>query len=274
MSESFVVACVQNCARASVAESLGESTELTRAAREQGAALICLPEFFSCLHLDDAGLEVGAYPEADHPALGHFRELARELDGAWLLLGSIAVATGEGKCRNRSIVLDPAGEVAARYDKLHLFDVDLGPGESYRESDALEPGGEAVLAETPWGPMGLSVCYDVRFAYLYRALAQAGARFLTVPAAFTRTTGQAHWHVLVRSRAIETASYVFAPGQYGRHGRAETYGHSLVVDPWGRVLADAGDGPGVVTAEVDPAQVDDARRRIPSLTHDRGFAGP
>ncbi len=273
MTDTFAVACIQSCAGADVEANVAETAKLVRAARRKGAHFVCLPEFFSCLHLSESGMEVGAAPEAHHPVLPRFRGLAKEL-GAWILLGSLAVRTDGGKQRNRSILLDASGRVVARYDKLHLFDVDLAGGERYRESDAFEPGGEAVLAATPWGPLGLSVCYDLRFAYLYRALAQAGARFLTVPAAFTKTTGKAHWHVLVRSRAIETGSYVFAPSQYGRHGTGETYGHSLVVDPWGRVLADGGEGPGFVMAEVDPAKVDEARRMIPALVHDRPFSGP
>jgi len=221
-------------------------------------------------------MHIGAHPEAEHPTLERMRELARQLDGAWLLLGSIGVVPSPGarRYRNRSILLDPAGDVVARYDKAHLFDVDLGEGQSYRESDTLEPGDEAVLARTPWGVLGMSICYDVRFAYLYRALAHGGADFLSVPAAFTKTTGEAHWHPLLRSRAIETGCYVFAPGQYGEHGRARTYGHSLVVDPWGEVLADAGEGPGFALAEVDPERVLEARRRIPALTHDRTLRGP
>ncbi len=273
MTDTFVVACIQSCAGADVEANVAETAKLVRMAQRKGAQLICLPEFFSCLHLSESGMEVGAAPEEHHPVLPRFRGLAKEL-GAWILLGSLAVRAGSGKYRNRSFLLDTSGRIVARYDKLHLFDVDLAGGERYRESDTFEPGSEAVLAPTPWGPLGLSVCYDLRFAYLYRALARAGAKFLTVPAAFTKTTGKAHWHVLVRSRAIETGSYVFAPSQYGRHGKGQTYGHSLVVDPWGQVLADGGEGPGFVMAEVDPAKVDEARRMIPALGHDRPFIGP
>lgn len=273
MSATFTVACIQNCAGRDVEANVAQSVKLVRAARRKGAELICLPEFFSCLYVSASGMEVGATPEERHPVLPRFRGLAKEL-GAWVLLGSLAVGASGAKHRNRSLLLDAAGRVAARYDKLHLFDVDLAGGERYRESDLFEAGDKAVLAQTPWGALGLSVCYDLRFAYLYRALAQAGARFLTVPAAFTRTTGRAHWHVLVRSRAIETGAYVFAPSQYGRHGSGETYGHSLIVDPWGRVLADGGEGPGFVMAEVDTAKVDEARGMIPALRHDRPFTGP
>ncbi len=176
---------------------------------------------------------------------------------------------------NRAYMLDPKGGIVARYDKIHLFDVDLKGGETYRESDTVRGGDRAVLAPTPWCLVGMSICYDLRFAYLYRALAQAGASFLTIPAAFTHTTGKAHWHILVRARAIETGCFVFAPCQSGTHAEGRrTYGHSLVVDPWGEVLADGGEEEGFVTAVIDPAKVEEARRMIPALRHDRAFKAP
>jgi predicted amidohydrolase len=273
LSNTFTVGCVQNCAGPDMDASLARSVELTRQARDLGAHLICLPEFFSCLDVARDRFEVGPYAEAEHPVLPVYRELAGEL-GAWILLGSIAVRSDEDKIRNRSILIDAAGAVVASYDKVHLFDVDLSEGECYRESNWVAPGDRAQVAPTPWGLMGLSVCYDLRFAYLYRALAQAGAIFLTIPAAFTKTTGQAHWHVLNRARAIETGSFVFAPGQSGVHGEGVTYGHSLIVDPWGRVLADGGEDEGVIIAEIDPARAEEARRMIPALKHDRPFADP
>ncbi len=270
----FKVACIQNCADDDLAENITMATELVRAAREAGADLICLPENFSLIQVNDARLLAQAHTEESHPAIPHFRDLARDL-GAWILMGSLAIKHASGKINNRSYLLDDSGRVIASYNKLHLFDVNLKAGESYRESATVEPGDRAVVAATPWGGIGLSVCYDLRFAHLYRALAQAGAWYLSIPAAFTRTTGQAHWHVLQRARAIETGSYVFAPGQCGirRSGRA-TYGHSLIVDPWGRILADGGDESGFVIAEVDSARVEEARRMIPALQHDRGFTGP
>lgn len=274
MSEPFIVACVQNSASADMNAGMAEADRLVRAAREDGASLICLPEFFTCLDVTRERMEVGAFEEATHPAFGHYREMARDLE-AWLLLGSLAIRDGDdGKIRNRSYLLGADGGVIARYDKIHLFDVDLKGGESYRESATVRAGERAVVAPTPWGPLGMTVCYDLRFAQLYRALAQAGALFLSVPAAFTKTTGEAHWHVLLRARAIEAGAYVFAPGQYGVHGHGKTYGHSLVVDPWGRVLADGGTDSGFVTAEVDPTKVAEARSMIPALSHDRPFAGP
>lgn len=270
----FKVACIQNCADDDLAENIALATKLVRAARQAGADLICLPENFSLIQVNDARLLAQAHTEKSHPAIPHFAVLAREV-GAWILMGSLAIKLPSGKINNRSYLLDDSGRVIASYNKLHLFDVNLKAGESYRESATVEPGDRAVVAATPWGGIGLSVCYDLRFAHLYRALAQAGARYLAIPAAFTRTTGQAHWHVLQRARAIETGSYVFAPGQCGirRSGRA-TYGHSLIVDPWGRILADGGDEPGFVIAEVDSARVEEARRMIPALQHDRGFTGP
>ena len=274
MTSGFKVACVQNGATADMNASLAEATALARAARAEGAALICLPEYFSCLDVIDDLLISTPFTEATHPALPRFADLAAELE-AWLLLGSLAVTVDSGKVVNRSYLLDPRGAVTARYDKIHLFDVQLGGGEAYKESATVEPGAQAVLAATPWGPLGMTVCYDLRFPQLYHALAKAGAVFLAVPAAFTKTTGQAHWHVLQRARAIETGSFVFAPCQYGDHGVGKaSFGHSLIVDPWGRILAEGGAGAGFITAEVDPAAVTEARRKIPALDHARPFAPP
>jgi predicted amidohydrolase len=213
-------------------------------------------------------------PEAEHPGVPAFQALAAELK-AWLLIGSLAVKLDAKTCANRSFLFDPQGRIAARYDKIHMFDVDLANGETYRESATFRPGEQAVTADLPWGRVGLTVCYDLRFAYLYRALAQAGASFLTVPAAFTVPTGEAHWHVLLRARAIETGCYVFAPAQCGEHAEGrKTYGHSLIVAPWGEVLADGGEEVGIIYADVDPAKVTKARNMVPALRHDRPFTGP
>ena len=264
------VACIQNCATRDMDETVADAADLSRSAARDGAQLICLAEFFSHLHLDENGLDVSPHAESEHPALAAFISLARELE-AWFLLGSIAVYDTNGKKRNRSILLDSQGNVTARYDKIHMFDVNLPNGEVYRESDIFEPGSESVVSEFADWKIGLSVCYDLRFAYLYRTLAQAGAGILTVPAAFTRTTGQAHWHVLLRSRAIETGSYAVAPCQFGDHGKAKTYGHSLIVDPWGRILADGGEQRGYIMAELDMHEVIRARQMIPALEHDRKY---
>jgi predicted amidohydrolase len=274
MTATFTAACIQNEGLADMDASVTAATELVRAARADGAELICLPEYFACYKAAEAEVVVGPHAEPVHPALSHFRALAEEL-GAWLLLGSLAITAGPGKIFNRSYLVTPEGAIAARYDKVHLFDVDLADGESYRESALIEPGAQAVLAATPWATLGLSVCYDLRFAQLYRCLAQAGAEVLTVPAAFTKTSGQAHWHVLLRARAIETGCFILAPCQCGDHGGGrETYGHSLIVDPWGRVLAEGGEEAGYISAEIDLAEVAKARAMIPALDHDRAFEGP
>jgi predicted amidohydrolase len=268
VSTPFTAACIQNCASKDREATVADAAARVREAAER-AQLVCLPEFFSCLTLENRRLFADPHPEDIHPVLASFRELAAELD-VWLLLGSLAVDTAGG-VRNRSFLLNNEGVVAARYDKVHLFDVDLKNGERYRESDSFSAGAEAVTAATPWGTLGLSICYDLRFPHLYRELAKSGADFLTIPAAFTRTTGRAHWHVLIRARAIENGSYVFAPAQCGRHGEGETFGHSLIVDPWGEVLADAGDRPGTIYAEVNAARVAEVRSMIPALRHDRPF---
>lgn len=269
MSSKFLVACIQNCAEDDVGANIEEAARHVRKAAASGATLICLPENFSCLEERDELYAARGHREDDHPALSVFPALAREL-GVYLALGSLTIRLDNGRVHNRSYVLDDAGEVRATYNKIHLFDVQLRGGEMYRESATVEPGTSCALVDLPWGRLGLSICYDVRFPHLYRLLAQQGADFLAVPAAFTATTGEAHWHVLVRARAIENGCYVFAAGQCGRRrwGR-RTFGHSLIVDPWGAVLADGGDEPGFVLAEVDPARVAEARAMIPSLRHDR-----
>lgn len=272
MPGSFVVACVQTNSARDIEPNIAATLPLVREARRAGAELILLPENVGMIEPNLRLRLEKALPEADHPALAAFRQAARDT-GAWILIGSLAVRASQGKAANSSILVDPQGKIAARYDKIHLFDVDLGPSESYRESTTVEPGARAVVAALPWGKLGMSVCYDVRFPHLYRALAQRGADFLAIPAAFTRTTGRVHWHILVQARAIENGCYVFAPAQCGDHAEGrQTYGHSLIVDPWGEVLADGGDRVGVILARVDPARVSEARRKIPSLRHDRTFA--
>ena len=271
MSQPFTAALIQNCAGPEVEANVAETAAMTREAAAQGAQLVCLPEYFSALESEGPKLVMPAFEEAAHPALPAFTELARERE-IWVLLGSLPIATAGGKINNRGYLIGPDGAIVRRYDKIHLFDVNLAGGEQYRESATIEPGCEAVIGELPWGKLGLTICYDLRFAHLYRALAQGGAEFLAVPAAFTKTTGEAHWHVLNRARAIENGAYVFAPCQGGEHkGGGKTFGHSLIIDPWGRVLADGGTEPGIVTAEVDPAEVAKARAMIPSLQHDRPY---
>ncbi|MEX0923047.1 MAG: carbon-nitrogen hydrolase family protein [Rhodovibrionaceae bacterium] len=264
MSEKFTVGLIQNCATPDTGANVAETVEMTRAAAAEGAELVITPEYFTGLDTDGATIVAPAFPEEGHPALPAFTALAREL-GIVIQLGSLAIARGDGKNFNRGYLIGRSGKIEARYDKICLFDVDLAGGESYRESNTIAGGAEAVLAETPWGPLGMTICYDLRFPQIYRSLAQAGARYLTVPAAFTKTTGEAHWHILNRARAIENSAYVFAPCQCGTHaGGAKSFGHSLVVAPWGEVLADGGEAPGVVTAEIDPAEVEKARGMIPA----------
>ena len=274
MSERFKVACIQSNAGPDILPNIREVDRLARSARSAGAEFILTSENFTCIEFGAERSLAKALPEAEHPAIPHFTALAREL-GVWFLMGSLTIKLSPSKVNNRSYLIDPEGRISARYNKLHLFDVQLKAGEVYRESATVEPGDRAVLAATPWGPLGMTVCYDLRFAYLYRALAQAGAAFLSIPSAFTKTTGQAHWHTLQRARAIETGAYVLAPAQCGQHaGGRKTYGHSLIVDPWGEILADGGEAPGYITAEIDPLKVEEARRMIPSLEHDRPFTGP
>jgi predicted amidohydrolase len=222
------------------------------------------------MEMDRSRLFPALRPEEGNPAIAHFKALAREL-GIWLHVGSMGILVGAEKVANRSLLFSPDGRLEARMDKIHMFDVQLPGGESYRESRTYRAGDAGVLAELPWGTLGLTVCYDLRFPHLYRALAKAGADFLAVPSAFTCQTGRAHWEVLLRARAIENGCFVLAAAQVGKHecGR-ETYGHSLIVSPWGEILAEAnGTGPAVVVADIKPGEVQEARQRIPSLQHDR-----
>lgn len=267
----FKAACVQPSCGQDMATNIATVGDMVRDARDQGADFIAVPENAALMEHRPDVLMAQAAPLDSHPVIEQFAALAAET-GAWLLVGSVPVVAPGNKIFNCSVLLDSSGKVRHHYNKIHLFDVDLPTGESYRESDSFAPGDAAVLAETPWGPVGMTICYDLRFASLYRSLAQAGAFCLTAPAAFTHFTGLAHWHVLVRARAIECGAFVIAPNMWGDHsGGRKTYGHSLIVDPWGEVLADAGEGTGVLVAEIDPARADEARARIPALQHDRVF---
>jgi len=248
------------------------AVKLIGEARSAGCHYVLTPEMTNIMAAKREQLFSAIVEEDADTTLATLREVARRL-GMYVHIGSLAIKLSKERAANRSFLIDPKGDIVARYDKIHMFDVDLGSGESYRESNSYRSGESAVLADLPWGRMGLTVCYDVRFPALYRALAEAGATMLTIPSAFTRKTGEAgHWHVLVCARAIENGCFVFAAAQGGTHesGR-ETYGHSLIVDPWGRILAEGGSEPGVVMAEIDPAEVARARGRIPSLEHGRRF---
>lgn len=256
------------------AENIRVASDLIREARARGADFIATPENTNLMAPDGGAKLEQSRPEDSDIALPAFRALAQEL-GAWLLIGSLAIKVNDAQTANRSFLLGPRGTIVARYDKIHLFDVDLPSGEQYRESRTVAGGMTAVTADLPWGRLGLSVCYDLRFPQLYRALARDGAFALAIPSAFTETTGKAHWHVLLRARAIENGAFVIAPAQGGVHAHGRrTYGHSLMVSPWGEILAEAGTEPGVILAEIDPAECVAARGRIPSLGHDRAFAGP
>jgi deaminated glutathione amidase len=281
MSATFAAACIQFTAGPDPEPNLRAVSDLIRRARDAGADFIMTPEASNFIESGRRRREK-ARPEAEDPFLAGMCGLARET-GAWLLIGSLVIdpagepgaAAGETRLANRSFLVDAAGAIVARYDKIHMFDIDLPGGESYRESNAYRPGRGTVVAQTPWGRLGMSVCYDVRFPQLYRALAQAGADFLSVPSVFTVPTGSAHWHVLLRARAIENSCFVFAPAQWGEHAAGRrSYGHSLIVDPWGEVLADGGEGVGIAVARIDGARIAEVRRMVPSLQHDRSFTPP
>src|SRR5690625_2254583 len=269
MSSPFTVGLVQTSSSDDLHGNIGAATALIRQAAGEGADFVLTPENTTMITTGRQATLASALPEGSHPAIPAFAALAEELK-IWLLIGSLSIRLEPTRAANRCFLFTPEGKIAARYDKIHMFDVDIPDGQSYRESETFRPGEAVVTAELPWGRLGLSICYDVRFPQLYRALARDGASFLSVPAAFTEFTGRAHWHVLLRARAIETGCFVFAPAQCGTHvADRRTYGHSLVVAPWGEVLADAGEQPGVITARIDPARIAEARRMVPALSHDR-----
>jgi predicted amidohydrolase len=270
-TSTFRAALIQMRSARSPQANMDAAAKLIGEAKNGGADYVLTPEMTNIMEVRREALFGSIVAEDDDTSLATFRELARTL-GIFIHVGSLAVRVSPDKAANRSFLIDRKGDIAARYDKIHMFDVDLANGESYRESRTYRAGELAVVADLPWGRLGLTVCYDLRFPALYRALAEAGATFLTVPSAFTKQTGEAHWHVLLRARAIENGCFVLAAAQAGKHenGR-ETFGHSLAIDPWGRVLAEGGTEPGVVIADIDPAEVAAARARIASLQHGRRF---
>ncbi len=267
----FLAGLVQMRSRRTPQNNLDEATALIREAAAAGAQYVQTPEMTNIMELSREKLFGAIAEEEKDICVAAFRKLARELK-IHLHIGSLAIKVSPEKAANRAFVIDPRGEIVARYDKIHMFDVDLAGGESYRESNNFRPGESAVAVDLPFARFGLTICYDLRFPALYRALAEAGATILTIPAAFTRQTGEAHWHTLIRARAIENGSFVLAAAQGGAHenGR-ETFGRSLVVDPWGRILAEGGTEPGIIMAEIDPAAVAAARAKVPSLQHGRRF---
>jgi predicted amidohydrolase len=268
---NFRAALIQMRSGREPARNLADATEMIRAAKALGAQFVATPEMTNVLETDRPRLLSLARHEDEDASVAGFAALAREL-GIWLNIGSLALKGPGEKLINRSLLYSPNGLVAARYDKIHLFDVDLPGGERIRESAAYEGGGAAALAPLPWARLGLTICYDIRFPALYHSLAMAGAGVFTVPSAFTVPTGEAHWHVLLRARAIEAGSFVLAAAQGGAHecGR-KTYGHSLAVSPWGEILAEAGEEPQVLVFEIDTDKIALARRRIPALHHGRAF---
>lgn len=262
------------------AANLAVTASYVRQAAAAGAGFILTPELTNGLSSSRAHQRSVFRHEEDDLTLAALRDEAKAA-GVWLLIGSLGLLTGDadGRFANRSFLIGPDGAIVARYDKIHMFDVNVSATEVYRESEGYRPGTRAVLAETPFAKVGMTVCYDVRFPALYRRLAQAGADIITVPAAFNHITGAAHWEVLLRARAIETGCFILAPAQTGFHAEAQgkgrhTHGHALAVAPWGEVLADAGTEPGLTLVDLDLARVAEARHRVPSLTHDRGFDGP
>ena len=270
-ADAVRVGLVQMCTGRSVEKNVQDASALVRDAAGQGATYIQTPEITTLMETDRERLFATIRPQAADPSIPRFADLAREL-GIWLHIGSMPILLAAGRIANRSLLFAPDGAIVASFDKIHMFDVELPGGESYRESKNYQPGNTGVVADLPWGGLGLTVCYDLRFPHLYRALAKAGADALAIPSAFTRKTGEAHWHVLLRARAIENGCFVLAAAQAGRHesGR-ETYGHSLIVNPWGEIVAEAGVESGVIVADIAMGEAMAARQRIPSLQHDRPF---
>lgn len=272
--QGFRASAIQMRSGLDVAANVAAAEELIRGAAGAGAHYVLTPEMTTVLDRDRKRLLAAISPEESDPSLAQFRKLAAEL-GIHLHIGSMAIKLANDAVANRAFLIGPDGTILSHYDKIHMYDVDLGNGESYRESRLYRPGGAAVVADLPWLRLGLTVCYDVRFSQLFRALAKTGAAMIAVPAAFTQTTGEAHWHILLRARAIETGSFVIAAAQGGHHedGR-ETYGHSLIIDPWGHILAEAEREPGFITADIDPAISRTTRERIPVLANERSFSAP
>ncbi len=269
---TFIAAMVQMRTGLLPAPSLAQGIKLIRQAAAEGADYVQTPEVSNMMQLNRKALFEHLAAEEDDLSLKAYRALAKELK-IYLHIGSLALRFSPEKAVNRSFLIGPDGELLASYDKIHMFDIDLPGGESYRESANYQPGETAIISDLPWGRIGLTICYDLRFPALYRALAESGAIFLTVPSAFTRKTGEAHWHTLLKARAIETGCFVFAAAQAGLHeNKRETFGHSLIIDPWGTVIAEGGVEPGVFMAKIDPTKVETARKAIPSLQHGRRFS--
>lgn len=269
--DKFRIGLVQMRTGKNVEDNFRQAEAFIRDAAARGAHYVQTPENTLIMEADAPRLLEKISPEDQTEGVPHFSHLARELR-IWLHIGSLAVKAGKGRAANRAFLFAPNGEAVCRYDKIHMFDVDLPSGESYRELATFVPGKRAFVATLPWGGLGIATCYDIRFPEQYKALARAGAKFLTAPSAFTKVTGEAHWHVLLRARAIENGCFVFAAAQGGRHANGRTtYGHSIAISPWGEILAEAGTEPGVTVADIDAGEVDRVRTRIPALDHARDF---
>lgn len=271
MPRKVNIACLQTRAFAEAADALEHALELANKAVAQGAQLLVLPEYAGGLKTQGRFFDPPVFDETNHPVVLGMCTFAKQR-GVWVVLGSVAIK-GEGpKFINRTIVIDSDGHIQARYSKLHLFDIDISETQSYKESEKVQPGSDAVVVDTPFGKLGLTICYDLRFPGLYRDLAQAGAEILLVPAAFTKKTGEAHWHILNQARAIENGAFVVAACAVGTiPGGGESFGHSLVVHPWGQIVAEGGTDTGVVQCTIDIDEVTTTRSRIPSLSHDKPY---
>ncbi len=269
--DHFRVGLVQMRAGRDVRDNLLDAEALIRDAARRGAHYIQTPENTLLMETDAPRLLEKIAPEEETEGVAHFSALAKALR-VWLHIGALAIKVGDASAVNRAFLFAPNGEIVLRYDKIHMFDVDLPSGETYRESATFVPGKTAFVAHLPWGGFGVATCYDIRFPEQYKALAKAGAKFLTAPSAFTKVTGEKHWHVLLRARAIENGCFVFAAAQGGRHANGRTtFGHSLVISPWGEILGEGGTDPGVIIADIDATEVDRVRARIPALDHTRDF---
>jgi predicted amidohydrolase len=265
------IAALQTSPQATMAAALDQTLSLATEAVTAGAVLLGTPEYCGGLVSDGPALRPPHAHEDEHDYLNGIKRFAAQ-NNVWFLVGSIAITAADGRIYNRGFVLDNTGQVRSRYTKIHMFDIQFTDADVYRESATVEAGSDVALLDTPVGAVGHTICYDLRFPNLYRQLAQAGAQVLAIPAAFTKKTGELHWHTLNRARAIENGAYVFAPCATGKvPGGGEAYGHSLIIDPWGEVLADGREQPGVVMADIDLDSVSQARARIPSLSHDREF---
>ena len=272
MTRLLTIACLQTSPRPTFAAAREEAIALAEMAMEKGPSLICLPEYCGGLKSDEGRFVPPHAKEEEHPVLLALMGFARK-NKVWICVGSVAITGKDGKYFNRSLLLDSNGRIKCRYDKIHLFDINLADNpHAFKESATVQFGQKVSLAETPFGKLGFSVCYDLRFSQIYREMSQNGAEILLVPSAFTKKTGEAHWHVLNRARAIENGAFVIAPCASGPiEGGGESYGHSLVVDPWGDILADGGIGSGVITSQIDLQKVQKTRMQIPSLQHDRDY---